>query len=494
MKNSVVYLVGAGPGDVDLLTIKAKKIISNADCIIYDRLINKKILSFAKENCEIIYLGKENVEGGESQHLINNTLVQKAREHKSVVRLKGGDPFVFGRGGEEIEELNRNAINYEIIPGITSAISVPCYAGIPVTHRNVSRSFHIFTGHTMKNGNWHNFKIISQLEGTLIFLMGVKNLERIVNDLLLNGKNPETPVAIIEKGATNLQNVLDGNLKDIVAKAKEKEVKPPAVIVVGDVVKLRENFKWYENIVEKETVLITRDKNSVDEMREELILKGYDVESLALIEIEKIKIEINNLNEYDCILFNSANGVRSFFENLDDVRKLAKIKIGAVGEKTVEELKKNKIVADFVPEKYTIDELAKASVKHTEKNSKILVISSDISPFDSEKFSKNFERNFEKLTAYKTKKVKIETEKLIEVLKNVDVITFLSSSTVESLYENLAGDLRVLQNKKIASIGPVTSKTLKKFGFAVDFEAKKFTAKGLVEEISKNKKCGDENV
>ena len=233
MKKGKVYIIGAGPGDFELLTIKAKRIIENADCIIYDRLISEDILRLPKKDAELIYLGKGNTEGGLIQDEINQTLVKKCLEGKSVARVKGGDPFVFGRGGEEIEALFKNEIEFEVVPGITSSISVPAYAGIPVTHRGLARSFHIFTGHTMENGKWHNFENIAKLEGTLVFLMGVKNLDLIVNDLIKYGKDNKTPVAIIEKGATKNQRVTVGNLENILELVEKNKILPPAITIIG---------------------------------------------------------------------------------------------------------------------------------------------------------------------------------------------------------------------------------------------------------------------
>ncbi len=276
-----VYIMGAGPGDLELLTLKGKRAIEEADCIVYDRLINPRILDFAKKDAEMIYLGKGNTEGGVIQDEINRTIVTKALEGndrlinprildfakkdaemiylgkgnteggviqdeinrtivtkalegKTVARVKGGDPFVFGRGGEEIQSLFDNGISFEVIPGITSSISVPAYAGIPVTHRGVARSFHVFTGHTMEDGTWHNFEAIAKLEGTLVFLMGIKTLPIIVNDLVKNGKDPKTPVAIIEKGATADQRVTVGTLENIIEKAKERKIVKKELLLIKE--------------------------------------------------------------------------------------------------------------------------------------------------------------------------------------------------------------------------------------------------------------------
>nr|WP_293993496.1 uroporphyrinogen-III C-methyltransferase [uncultured Fusobacterium sp.] len=483
MNKGKAYIIGAGPGDFELLTLKAKRVIENADCIIYDRLISPNILDLPKSTAELIYLGKENTEGGLIQDEINQTLVKKCLEGKNVARVKGGDPFVFGRGGEEIDALVENGISFEVIPGITSSISVPAYAGIPVTHRGLARSFHVFTGHTMENGKWHNFENIAKLEGTLVFLMGVKNLDLIVSDLIKNGKSSKTPVAIIEKGATRKQRVSVGTLENILEIAKKNKVKSPAITIIGEVVNLRETFSWFEPKESSKKILITRDKKQAKEMSKLVLNKGGIPIELPFIEIEELKISTENLKKYSAILFNSPNGVKSFFKNIEDMRILANIKIGAVGAKTKEVLESLKIVPDFMPEEYMVDRLAEEVVKFTNRNDNILIVTSDISPADLDKYNSLYERNYEKIVAYNTRKIKVAKDEINEKLEDIDIITFLSSSTVEAFYESINGDLKVLENKKIASIGPMTSETLRKYGIKVDYEAKKYTAEGLLDVI-----------
>lgn len=483
MKKGRAYIIGAGPGDFELLTLKAKRIIENADCVVYDRLISKDILKLVKKDAELIYLGKENTEGGLIQDEINQTLVKKCLDGKNVARVKGGDPFVFGRGGEEIEALVENGIEFELIPGITSSISVPAYAGIPVTHRGLARSFHVFTGHTMENGKWHNFENIAKLEGTLVFLMGVKNLDLIVKDLVKYGKEPKTPVAIIEKGATENQRVTVGTLENILKLAEENKITPPAITIVGEVINLRETFKWFQNRNLPKKILVTRDKKQAIEMSESISKKGGIPLELPLIEIENLKIDLKDLEKYKAILFNSPNGVKAFFENIKDIRKLANIKIGAVGVKTKEVLERYKIVPDFIPNEYLVDKLAEEVVNFTSENENILIVTSDISPCDIDKYNKLYKRNYEKIVAYKTKKLKVDKEELVEKIKDVDIITFLSSSTVEAFYESLDGDFFILGDKKIASIGPMTSETIRRLGMKIAYEAKKYTADGLLDVI-----------
>lgn len=477
-----VYIVGAGPGDMELLTLKAKRCVEEADVIVYDRLINKRILSLAKKGCELIYLGKGNTEGGVIQDKINETIVEKALEGKVVTRLKGGDPFVFGRGGEEILSLVEKGISFEEVPGITSSISVPAYAGIPVTHRGVSKSFHVFTGHTEKNGKWHNFDAIAKLEGTLVFLMGVKNLGKIAADLIANGKKASTPVALIEKGSTSKQRVVTATLETVEEVAKNENVVPPAITIIGDVVNLRESFNWFEKLpLQGNKIMVTRDEKQARIMSNNIDKLGGEAVELPLIEIEESKLECNIAN-YKVILFNSPNGVRSFFNNLEDIRVLGDKKIGAVGVKTVEALKKERINPDFVPEKYMVEELVTESLDYTRDGDRVLIVTSDISPVKLEEWSKEYHRTYEKISAYKTKKKKYSRNKMIKSLAGVDYVTFLSSSTVESYVESLEDNFEGIDVKNV-SIGPMTSETLRKYGLNVDIEATTYTASGIIEAI-----------
>lgn len=484
-----VYIIGAGCGNIDLLTLKGKRCIEEADCIVYDRLIDMKILDLAKDGAEKIYLGKENTAGGIIQDEINKTLAQKALEGKVVARVKGGDPFVFGRGGEEIEELVKNSVSFEIIPGISSSIAVPEYAGIPVTHRGISRSFHVFTGHTMENGEWHDFSTIAKLQGTLVFLMGIKNLGIIANDLMKNGKDPKTPVALIEKGSTSNQRVTVGTLETIEEISKKEGVVPPAITIIGEVVNLRENFEWFEKLpFFGKKIMVTRAKKQSLELVEKLLKRGATVIEKPFIELEKEEhVNIKNIKDYKVILFNSPNGVTFFMEHIKDVRVLGDVKIGAVGRKTKELLEANRIVPDFVPKKYMGEELAKEAVNYSKEGDKILFITSDISPCDCEKWKKRYNREYEKIVTYKTKKKIYKKEEVEKDLKKSEYITFFSSSTVEAFHESIEKDLDLLKDKKIVSIGPVTTETLKKLGYHVEIEAKKYDVDGVIDAIGDDK-------
>lgn len=337
----------------------------------------------------------------------------------------------------------------------------------------------------MENGEWHDFSTIAKLDGTLVFLMGIKNLDLITGDLIKNGKNPKTPVAVIEKGTSENQRVTVGTLENIVEKAKSEKIVPPAITIIGDVVNMRETFKWFENQpLSGKKVLVTRDMNQSQEFSEKLRIQGATVRELPFIKIENTyEFDEKDLINYTALLFNSPNGVKYFMENIKDIRVLGHLKIGVVGAKTDELLRKYKIIPDFIPEKYMGTELAKEVQNYTEENDRILFITSDISPANCEKWSKEYNRKFEKLTVYKTGKHIYSKNEVEKVLTEVEYITFLSSSTVEAFNESIQGDLKLLENKKIVSIGPVTTKTLNELGYDVALEAKVFDVDGVIAVI-----------
>ena len=496
-KNKVkgkVYIAGAGCGDEQLITLKLKNILEKADCVIYDRLVNPNILQYSKPGAELIYMGKENTEGGELQLKINQTIVEKAFENAIVLRLKGGDPFVFGRGGEEIEALLAENIEFEVIPGITSSIAVPAYAGIPVTHRGINTSFHVFTGHTKIDGSEHDFSTIAKLDGTLIFLMGLGNLEKIVENLVENGKKLDTPVAIIKDGTTSKQKTYTGTLGTIVEIVKENNVKSPVIIIIGEVVNLREKMQWFEKkVLSGKNILVTRNKEKQKKVADKINELGGQAVSLPLINIEYNEFEMPDLSQYGAILFNSANSVIGFMNKIKDMRQLANVKIGVVGTKTAEEMENYKIIPDFYPKEYTVERLAAESVKFTNPNERVLFVVSNISPVDTEKYDKLYGRKYEKVVVYSTEQVKIEEEKVEREVRKSDILMFLSSSTFESFVKNLGIDdlnkteklKNILDGKVIASIGPVTTKTIEKYGIKVNIEAEKYTEDGLLDAIEK---------
>ena len=484
-----VYIAGAGCGNEGLITVKLKSIMEKVECIIYDRLVNESILQYMKPDAELIYMGKENVEGGELQKKINEMIVEKSREGLTVLRLKGGDPFVFGRGGEEIEALLAENIDFEVIPGISSAIAVPTYAGIPVTHRGINTSFHVFTGHMKKDGIEHDYETIAKLEGTLVFLMGLGNLEKITENLIKHGKMPETPVAVIKNGTTAKQETYTGTLGTIAGIVRENNVKAPVIIIIGEVVNLREKMKWFENMpLFGKNILVTRNRDKQEEITSKIIEFGGQAINIPFINIEYLDFEMPDLSKYSILLFNSLNSVIGFMRKIKDMRVLGHLKIGVVGKKTDEEMKKYRIIPDFYPKEYTVEKLAAESINFTEEGENVLFIVSNISPVNEEKYTELYKRNYDKLVVYNTHKLKIDSEKAEKYTKESDILMFLSSSTFESFADsiNLSENIEmkeILSGKILASIGPVTTKTIEKYGLKVGIEAEEYTEKGLLKAI-----------
>lgn len=484
MDRGKIYFVGAGAGDFELLTLKGKRHIENADCIIYDRLINDKILSFAKPNAELIYLGKENTEGGLLQERINQTLVEKAisGKYKNIVRLKGGDSFVFGRGGEEIEAILPHNIPFEMVPGISSSIAVPEYAGIPVTHRKIARSFHVFTGMTADDDSL-DFETIAKLQGTLVFLMGVKNLETITKSLIKYGKNPETPIGIIERGCEARQNTTIGTLEDIMTKAQG--IKPPAIIIIGEVVEKRELYKWFEDKpLFGKKVVVTREAHEGYKFGSQIERLGGKAISLPMIDLidDMMDFDYRELKNYQGIMFNSPNGVKFFFEHIDDIRNIAHLKIGAIGSKTFEELKKYKITPDVMPSEYLSENLAFEMTKVTSEGDKIFIMTSDVSPIDEVEFSKKYKREFKKYIGYKNIPCNTTKENIIDTIKGATHITFFSGSSAENFFKTL-GDDSLLEGIKVISIGPSTTRKIREFSQITVIECKVYTGNEILKNL-----------
>jgi len=479
----MVYLVGAGAGDIGLLTLKACEVLNLADVVIYDRLADDAILNFCAD-AKKIYVGKEAGRHTLKQGEINQLLVDEARKNKIVVRLKGGDPFVFGRGGEEALYLRENDLPFEIIPGVTSAVSVPAYAGIPVTHRGIATSFAVVTGHEDPNKpeSTINWEKISTAVDTLIFLMGVANLPQIVAKLIENGRKSDTPAALIRWGTKNNQEVFVTTLKD----APKIKILPPAVFVVGEVVNLREKLKWFDNkILFGKKILVTRARSQASKLSSALKNLGAAVIECPTIKITAptdnfaaIDAAIKNLRDFDWIIFTSANGVEKFFERLKiyglDARALNKV--AAIGAATAEKLSNFGIIADVVPENFVAESLA-ASLKDFVADKKVLLARAEVAREILPETLKNFGAKVTIAPIYKTIP---EIPAQID-FNTIDLITFTSSSTVENFFA--AYGVAPLQKIKSAAIGPITAQTLKDFGVNPAVIAEKFTINGLIEAI-----------
>ncbi len=492
----MVYLIGAGPGDAGLLTLKAHEILSQAEVLIYDKLADKKLLNFAPANCEKIYVGKAAGKHTLRQEEINQLLADKGATGKKVVRLKGGDPFVFGRGGEEGIFLHERNIDFEIVPGVTSAISVPAYAGIPVTHRGVATSFAVVTGHEdpAKPESTIRWEKLATAADTLIFLMGVENLPKITAKLIEHGRDKKTPAAVIRNGTKPTQEILITTLENAAADVAKNNLKPPAIFIVGEVVNLRENLKWFDSkILFGKKILVTRTRKQASKLTTQLEKFGAEVLEFPTIKIapptdnfQSIDSAINNLKNFDWIIFTSANGVEKFFERLKifkrDARIFADAKIAAIGSATAEKLSNFGIIADIIPQEFRAEGLL-AELKDKVAGKNILIaraeVARDILPAELE----NFGAKVKIVPAYKTI---TDAENFAEIKSKisagaVDLITFTSSSTVEN-FVAVAG-IETLKKIKTAAIGTVTAETLKKFGVTAEIVAKEFTIAGLVDAI-----------
>lgn len=495
-----VYLVGAGPGDTKLMTLKGLECIKKSDVIIYDRLANDEFLKEAKEDCEFIYVGKKSSNHILPQDKINEVILQKAIEGKIVTRLKGGDPYVFGRGGEEAEVLFDEGVDFEIVPGITSAIGGLCYAGIPITHRDYSSSFHVITGHLRddeeKEINWN---ALANCKGTLVFLMGIGNLKHISSELIKEGRDRKTPVALISWATRYNQRTIVTDLENVYEVAKENNVKAPSLIVVGDVVKVRDKLNFFENrALFGKKVVVTRARKQSSYLSEKINELGGKSIELPAIKIEKnddkdLKNEINNIREYTHIVFTSRNGVEVFFETIDkmglDSRVLFGLKVCSIGTRTSEELLKRGIKSDIVPKRFVAESLFEEMKETLKKSDKILIPRSE----NARDFLVDKLREICDVTeiySYKTIIDKKSEEIAKDVLNDdIDYITFTSSSTVKNLITIVGNDYKnILKNKKLVSIGPITSKTIEEFGLEVYKESEVSTIDGLIEVLVEDNK------
>lgn len=493
-KKGKVYIIGAGPGDAGLITLKGIECLREADVVIYDYLVSKDLLKYPRENTRFIYAGKQGGAHTLSQWQINDLLVKKAKAGNVVARLKGGDPFIFGRGGEEAEKLVASGIPFEIVPGVTSAIAVPAYAGIPLTHRGLTSTVAFVTGHEdptkeKSNIDWPALARI----GTLVFLMGVKNIEKIVKELKDNGKPPETPAALIRRGTTPRQEILIGTLANISTLAKKRQFAPPAILVVGKVVDLRDTLKWFDQKpLFGRGVVITRPEKQADDLAQLLIKEGANTIHFPTIKIvpppdwRDLDAAIKKLEDYDWLIFTSANGVAFFFDRLfaktKDIRDLKGVKICCIGPATAQQVESKGIRVDLVPKKFISEEILKSFSGTDLRRKKILIARAakarDVLPEGLKKTG----AKVDVVTAYETinsGKKKNELEALLKE-NQVDVITFTSSSTVNNFVKIMGRNFSLPKGVKIACIGPVTEATAKKAGFFVDIHQEEYTMEGLV--------------
>jgi len=501
-----VYLVGAGPGDIGLLTVKGLRCLQKAEVVIYDFHLNAQVLNYINHDAEFIYAGKRGGRHTITQEGINDILVQKAKEGKIICRLKGGDPFVFGRGGEEAEVLSKEGIEFEVVPGVSSAVAAPAYAGIPLTHRLYSSSFAVIPGYEdiTKKESAIDWSKLATGVGTLVFLMAIKNIDIITQKLIENGRPPDTPVAVIRWGTRPDQRTIVGTLKEIGGIIQEKEIKPPATMVVGDVVKLRESLKWYEKkLMFGHRILATREHLEGFEPLEEL---GAEIIEFPTIEIvppesyDELDKSIEQLETYDWLIFTSRNGVKfffkRFFEKDRDIRDLKGLKICAIGTKTAKEIKEYGLKTDLIPDEFRAEGLIKAFISEQRAKSKEQRLKGMrfLLP-RAEKAREIFPEKVRELggeidvpVAYRTIKPESRGKRLRRFLKEgrISIATFTSAATFNNFREIMRKDAdELLKGVTIAVIGPVTAKAVENAGLRVDIMPKEATIEAMVEEIIK---------
>lgn len=498
MKQGKAYLVGAGPGDPGLISRKGLECLKQADVIIYDRLLDDQLLESASPEAERIYVGKAAGQHAREQNEINQLLVKKAKDGKFVVRLKGGDPFVLGRGGEEAEALKHNHILFEVVPGVSSAVAVPAYAGIPVTHRGLASSFAVVTGHedpSKANSSIAWEKLATGVD-TLVFLMGMQNLPKIVTRLLEHGRPPDTPVAVIKDGTRPEQKTITGSLKDIVARVNESCLNPPAVIVVGDVVRLREKLRWFDNRpLFGKRILVTRSRHQASALSQLLSEHGAQPIELPAINIQatantdELDRAILNLEHYHWIVFTSVNGVEAFFQRLHelklDSRALNGLKIGAIGPATARALVTRGIIPDYLPEVYTSQGFLAGLGSRDIAGQRFLLPRADIADKELTEGISQFGAEVHEVTIYRTVPAfdSISLAKQVLLSGEIDVITFTSSSTVSNLVAAFKKEQPAIDSAKVACIGPKTADTAVRAGLKVDIVASEHTIPGLVAAI-----------
>ena len=494
-KKGRVYLIGAGPGDAGLLTLKGKKLLGEAQVVIYDSLVNPQILKFCRPDAELLFAGKTMGRAHISQEEINGLLISKAKEGKTVARLKGGDPFVFGRGGEEAEAIVQNGIDIEIVPGVSSVTAVPAYGGIPITHRQYNSSFAVFTGH--HQGEDFDYDP-SQIE-TLVFLMGLSNIESIMKKLLESGKKPSTPVAVISSGTLPEQRSVVGTISDIAEKTRVLDVQTPATIVVGEVASLGEAIGWYEKKpLFGRTIMVTREKEASSEFSELLTSCGAKTIEFPTIAIKPVrntkeqKLSAENLENYDFLVFTSVNGVSNYFEVLashgKDSRELKGKKIIAIGEKTAEQLLKYNLSADYMPAVYTAEGIISLAEKLDLNGKKILIPRALVARELLPETLRTMGAEVEVLCVYETLVPDYSKEELGAIKAKfsdakIDLVTFTSSSTTANFFSLLGEAPELFSKTGFACIGPVTAATLLGYGFAPAVTADIHTTRGLKEKI-----------
>jgi uroporphyrinogen III methyltransferase/synthase len=485
-----VYLVGAGPGDPDLITWKGRKVLATADSILYDNLANEHLLDLAPKNCERIYVGKKKSVHAFPQEEICAMMIDRARRGLNVVRLKGGDPFIFGRGGEEVEALTEAGVLFEVVPGVTSPLGIAAYSGIPLTHRSHNKVLTFVTGHDVHGIDWSK---VGQTE-TLVIFMGIFSIREIAAEIMRYGRSADTPAVAVRWGTRPDQETVTATLATIADRIEQIDLKPPATVIIGEVVSLHEKLDWFEKLpLFGRRIVLTRAADQAAEFAERLRALGADAIELPVIALEPpadpapLERAIEQLASYDWLIFTSVNGVRFFMDRLDqsahDLRSLT-ARICAIGPATRKAIEDLHLKVDLMPEEYVAESLVKAFAPVDLANKRILLpraaVARDLIPLELSKLG----ARVDVVEAYRNvvpPNAPARAHEIFSGARKPDWITFTSSSTVKNLLA-IAGR-EVLEGARIASIGPVTSATLCAHGLKVDAEAERYTIDGLIDAI-----------
>ena len=487
---SKVYLVGAGPGDPDLITWKGRKLLAAADAILYDHLANENLLDLAPKTCERIYVGKKKAVHAHTQEEICAMMIERARSGFTVVRLKGGDPFIFGRGGEEVEALAAAGVEFEVVPGVTSPLGIAAYSGVPLTHRDHTSVVTFVTGHSVAAVDWDH---VGRAE-TLVIFMGLTSIRDVTREITARGRAPETPAMAVRWATRPDQETVTGTLATIADQVAAAGMKPPATIIIGEVVELRDKLNWFERLpLFGKKIVVTRAQDQAGQFSERLRSLGADALELPTISIEpprdpsRLDAAIERLASYDWLIFTSANGVRFFVDRLDqsrfDLRQI-KARICAIGPATGKAVENLHLKVDLMPDEYVAEALVAAFAKDDLKGKRILLpraaVARDLIPAELTKAG----AHIDVVEAYRNAIPENAATRAREIFSSPhkpDWITFTSSSTVNNFLKIVGSN--ELQGVRIASIGPVTSSTIRALGLRIDVEARDYTIDGLVASI-----------
>ena len=496
-RGGTVYLVGAGPGDPGLITLRGAELLRSADLILYDNLTSADVLALARPDAERLYVGKKRAKHTYTQEEINGLMVGAARAGRSVVRLKGGDPYVFGRGGEEARAMSDSGVPFEVVPGVTSALGVAAYAGMPLTHRDHTRVVTMLSGHDIDSIDW---KFLAGRQ-TLVIFMGLMSFPEIARRLISAGLDRATPSAAVRWATRGDQQVVTGTLGDLPDEVAAMGLKPPALVVIGEIVRLREEIDWFDKLpLRGQSVVVTRAASQSRPFCERLCRLGANVIAIPTIEFEEpldwgpADAAIRNLSDYDCLVFTSVNGVDRFLARLDasqhDLRDLPG-RICAIGPATENRLRQLHLRVDVLPEEFVAESLVEALEASGMRGSRVLLPRAqearELLPLELAELG----ARVDVVPVYRTV-LPQSSRKLVEEAwrpdRAPDWVTVTSSSTVRNLAELVsANDLR---RSKLASIGPVTSGTARELGLQVVAEASTFTTEGLAQALCAAVHCG----